>query len=295
MRSEQRMFDLILETARADERVRAVVLNGSRANLNARRDFFQDFDVVYVVREFAALKAQRDWIDVFGGRIIMQRPDDMENWDPGEAKEYSYAALMLFADGNRIDLTLFDINRLDRLSHDSLTIPLLDKDGILPRFPPASDADYLPRPPTARQFADTANEFWWVSTYVAKGLWRGEILFALHALDIVRAQLLIMLAWYAGVKSSFKHSPGKWGKHLDRFLSAPEWSLLLQTYPAAKTRACWDALFAACDLFRAAGTAVAAHIACEYPHEDDRRVTAHLRHVRALPRDAAEMYATPEE
>lgn len=35
MRSEQEMLDLILDTARQDERIRAVILNGSRANPNA--------------------------------------------------------------------------------------------------------------------------------------------------------------------------------------------------------------------------------------------------------------------
>jgi aminoglycoside 6-adenylyltransferase len=36
MRSEQEMFDLILSTARTDPRIRAVIMNGSRANPNAR-------------------------------------------------------------------------------------------------------------------------------------------------------------------------------------------------------------------------------------------------------------------
>ncbi len=51
------MFDLILDTARADERIRAVILNGSRANPNAPRDPFQDFDIVYLVTDSAALRA----------------------------------------------------------------------------------------------------------------------------------------------------------------------------------------------------------------------------------------------
>ncbi|MEW6750678.1 MAG: aminoglycoside 6-adenylyltransferase [Candidatus Latescibacterota bacterium] len=46
MRSPQEMLALIVETARAGERIRTVVLNGSRANPNAPADIFQDFDVV---------------------------------------------------------------------------------------------------------------------------------------------------------------------------------------------------------------------------------------------------------
>ena len=47
MRSEQEMLELIVNTARHDDRIRAVIMNGSRANPNAPRDFFQDFDIVY--------------------------------------------------------------------------------------------------------------------------------------------------------------------------------------------------------------------------------------------------------
>lgn len=51
MRSEQEMFDLILNTAREDKRIRAVYMNGSRTNPNAPKDIFQDYDIVYVVRD----------------------------------------------------------------------------------------------------------------------------------------------------------------------------------------------------------------------------------------------------
>ena len=51
MRSECEMLDLIINTARRDERVRAVIMNGSKVNPNAPKDFFQDYDVVYVVTE----------------------------------------------------------------------------------------------------------------------------------------------------------------------------------------------------------------------------------------------------
>lgn len=290
MRSEQEMYELILGVAHADERVRGVILNGSRANPNARPDFFQDYDIVYVVTDFAGFKAQTNWIAVFGERMIMQLPDDMQNWDPGEAAGYSYGYLIQFTDGNRIDLTLFDINRLDKLPQDSLSVLLLDKDGRMPLFPPASDADYLPKPPSAKQFADITNEFWWLCPYVAKGLWRDEIRYALNALEIAREQLLIMLDWYVGVSTGFAKSPGKWGKHLDRYLGAEYWALLLKTYPHAEVGECWEALFAACELFRATAGVVATHFDYQYPQEDDRRVTAHLQHVRDLPADAAEMY-----
>ena len=52
MRSDKEMFDLILDIAKGDDRIRAVYMNGSRTNPNAILDIFQDYDIVYVVKVF---------------------------------------------------------------------------------------------------------------------------------------------------------------------------------------------------------------------------------------------------
>src|SRR5512143_3935091 len=100
MRSEQTMLALILDTARQDERIRAAVMVGSRANPNAPRDPFQDFDVVYFVTEMAPFVRNLEWVKRFGELMIMQLPDDMQ--DPAPDDQGGFAYLMQFVDGNRI-------------------------------------------------------------------------------------------------------------------------------------------------------------------------------------------------
>jgi aminoglycoside 6-adenylyltransferase len=290
MRSEREMLDLIINTAREDERVRAVVMNGSRANPNAPKDFFQDYDVVYLVTEKESFLADPSWIKVFGELMILQLPDEMSD-PPPEGRGLYYGYLMQFADGNRIDLSLFPLDKLDQLEEDSLTLTLLDKDGVLPDFPPPNDSGYLPEPPTAKAFSDCTNEFWWVSPYVAKGLWRHEIIYARHVLDhYVREQLDKMLLWYVGVRTQFHQSPGKSGKYLEKFLEPDLWQLLLSTYADADYQHTWDALLAMGELFRRIAIPVAEHFEFTYPQGDDARVSAHLHHIRQLPLDAKEMY-----
>lgn len=82
MRTEQEMFDLILDFARHDERVRIVAMNGSRANPNTPRDAFQDYDIVFVVTEMGSYLADDSWLEVFGRRVIMQKPEGMELFPP---------------------------------------------------------------------------------------------------------------------------------------------------------------------------------------------------------------------
>ncbi len=65
MRSEKEMMDLIMDTAKKDERIRAVIMNGSRTNPNARKDFFQDYDIVYIVRDVQSFTKDHSWVNRF--------------------------------------------------------------------------------------------------------------------------------------------------------------------------------------------------------------------------------------
>jgi aminoglycoside 6-adenylyltransferase len=289
MRSEEEMLNLIVGTAQADERIRAVIMNGSRLNPNAPRDPFQDYDIVYIVADVAPFRENYAWISRFGELMILQMPENID--DPPPANDGAFAYLMQFADGNRIDLSLYPLAKVDQLERDSLSLLLLDKDGIIEPFPPASDRDYMPKPPTAKAFADCCNEFWWVSPYVAKGLWREEILYARYMLDqILREQLLKMLAWHIGVKTHFSKNPGKYGKYYRQYLEPELWNLLLATYTDASYESTWQALHTMGDLFRTVALQVAEHFGFDYPHGDDDRVSAHLQYVQSLPKNATEIY-----
>ncbi len=289
MRSEQQILDLILDTARDDDRIRAVILNGSRVNPAAPRDIFQDYDIVYLVTNVESFKSGLDWQARFGEVMIMQLPEAMQAPPAGNTGQWVY--LMQFMDGNRIDLCLHPVSRLNEVLSDSLSVVLLDKDNLIPPLPSPSESGYLPTPPTAKQFADCCNEFWWCSPYVAKGLWRGQITYAKAMLDdYVRAQLMKMLTWYVGVRTGFSKNPGYLGKHLQEALEAELWDMLLATYSDSDYAHTWDALMAMGQLFRRIAVPVAERSGFQYPFGDDERVTAHLRHVRLLPGDATEMY-----
>ncbi|MEN6436081.1 MAG: aminoglycoside 6-adenylyltransferase [Anaerolineaceae bacterium] len=282
MRNEQEMYDLILSVARSDERVRAVVLNGSRANPNAPRDIFQDFDVVYLVTDVKSFKKDKNWIGIFGDMMILQLPNDMG--DPEPENHAGYAYLMQFMDGNRIDLTVYPKDAYQNIVQDSLSIVLLDKDGMIPPLAEPSDRDYLPIPPTEKQLTDCCNEFWWVCPYVAKGLWRNEILYAKCMLDeVVRPQLMKMLKWYIGVKTDFKICPGKCGKYMQKYLEPELWHLLMSTFTDSDISHTWDALENMGKLFRIIAIQVTEKYHYPYPSGEDQRVSDYLQKIRQLP------------
>lgn len=288
MRSEQEMYDLILNYARNDDNIRAVVMNGSRANPNAPKDVFQDYDIACLVNDMTPYFKNENIPPLFGEILILQEPEDMQ--EPPAESDGHYTYLMQFKDGNRIDLSFDPPELFKSAIEDSLTVVLLDKDGILGNIPPSSDKDYLPKPPTEKQFRDCCNEFWWVSPYAAKGLWRGELTNAKHFQDAyVRDQLMKMLVWYFGIQTDFKKSPGKMGKYLKADLEPGVWAALEKTYSDADFEHIWDSLFAMGSLFRKLATSVATHFGFQYNEQEDDNVTEYLQKIKSLPQNAKEL------
>jgi len=261
------MVDLILEFARQDERIRVVAMNGSRANPNAPRDAFQDYDIVCVVTEMAGYLVDDAWLDYFGKRVIMQKPDAMELFPPEGRTRFAY--LMQFEDGNRIDLTLLPRQELEQyLKEDSIIRILLDKDGSVRALPESSDRDYWIKRPTPGMFDDCCNEFWWLSVYVARGLARNELPYAIAHLDYMRTQLMTMLSWQVGLEKGFDFSIGKQFKYLQQHVSDAAWQQLCATWNVGSPEACEEALVGLLTLFREVSKVIAQRFGYSYPDYD---------------------------
>ena len=110
MRSEKQVYDTILNFARMNERIRVVTLEGSRTNINIPPDDFQDYDITFFVTDMQSFINDDNWLNVFGERLILQKPEDMELF-PAVERGFSY--LMLFTDDVKIDLTLLPLDLID--------------------------------------------------------------------------------------------------------------------------------------------------------------------------------------
>lgn len=177
MRTEQEMYTMIIDTAKADDRILAVYMNGSRVNPEAERDIFQDYDIAFVVRETESFRKDRTWIDRFGDRLYMQYPEENDEF-PSDV-ENCYGWLMQFADGNRLDLHVQTLSySLQMMEEDRMFRILYDKAGCLAEAPEPTAEQYRVKRPEESQFLFVCNEFWWCLNNVAKGLWRKEVPYA---------------------------------------------------------------------------------------------------------------------
>lgn len=290
MRTEKEIYDIILDTAQKDNRIKAVYMNGSRTNLNAPKDIFQDYDIVYVVEETESFIEDKEWIQQFGEIMYMQYPDESPFW-PSERKD-RYAWLMQFGDGNRIDLTVQTVEYAKtHITDDKLCKILLDKEGVLPAIEEASDKDYYVKRPTEEEFLACCNEFWWCSNNIAKGLWRDEITYVQDMTNfVVRKQLEKMLSWKVGIETDFSVSVGKSAKYMHKWLEKETYQSYLATFFTAETESAWEAVFMMCDLFEQTAREVAAELNYCYHEKEAEMARKYLEDVRRLPKDAEKLY-----
>jgi len=185
MRTDQEILELILETAKKLQ-VDAVALSGSRTNQKVQTDEFQDYDIVYIVENLDELISDLSWIDQFGTRNIEQHNI------LGNRRLY----LMLFEDGNRIDLTLCPKVHIKEWVESEADFTVLeDTKGLFAPYS-SNPQRYWTSPATEKDFKKACNEFWWVSAYVVKGICRNQVIYATdHLYGICQQELLKVLAW----------------------------------------------------------------------------------------------------
>jgi aminoglycoside 6-adenylyltransferase len=259
MRSEAEIKKLIIDIATNDNRIRAVLMNGSRVNPGITPDKYQDFDIVFIVNNFRDFISDHNWVNVFGEIILRQLPDEMAI---GAKSADRFAWLMILEDGNRIDLTLYPADKvINNYWPDSLSICILDKDNRFAFLPPPNDSCYFIKQPSSKEFSDTCNEFWWVSTYVAKGLLRNEITYAKEMFEtVVRPMFMKVIEWKIGADNGFSVSFGKAGRFMKNYVPGDYYQSVLQTYADADIENNWNALFNASQLFKQTSNEVAAKL-----------------------------------
>ena len=184
-RSQEQMLRLIFQTAKSLQ-VDAVALSGSRTNQKIQTDEFQDYDVVYIVDNLEDLISDLSWLDQFGKRIIEQEVT------LGHRRIY----LMLFEDGNRIDLTLCPKDHIQEwVESETAYTVLVDEKGLFESYSPSPER-FWTSPASETDFEKSCNEFWWVSAYVVKGICRKQVIYATdHLYGICQQELLKILAW----------------------------------------------------------------------------------------------------
>lgn len=288
------ILPVLIQWARTHSTVRAVLLTSTRARPAASVDALSDYDVILIVQDLHPFVADRRWLNDFGDVLVAY-------WDPvhpdpafgvdvcGNVTQY--------ADGLKIDFNLWPVALFQQIvaapalpaELDAGYRVLLDKDGLSATMRTPSFTAYVPKPPSLETYQTLINDFLSDAPYVAKCLWRDELLPAKWCLesDMKHNYLRQMLEWRVEVDHAWSVPAGFLGRGLKRHLPADIWAQVERTYVGARIADNWAALARTMALFRQVAVEVGEHLGYPYPHELHQRVSAYVDHIRHTVRPAS--------
>lgn len=281
MRKENEVLDLILDKARSNDLIRAVVMNGSRAGITATIDKYSDFDIVYYVTDVRPFTEDKSWVSYFGDILIVQYSADWYSKPYDYNSQDTFMYLTQFKDGHRIDLSICHVDNIDERNKEP-AIVLLNKDNN-PKIKDIRDEkSYYIKPPSEMEYYNTCNEFRWLSLYIIKGLCRNEIYYAKYAYDVLNMEMFIkMLNWKIAIDNQFNITTGSHSKYLKRFLSEEEMNRFYSIFPNGTYEEIWDKLLTMYDYFHELEKYVGNHFGYSYDEKEMNEVRLYIEKAKS--------------
>jgi aminoglycoside 6-adenylyltransferase len=266
------LFTKILEWARGDPNVIALILTGSRSRMELV-DEFSDLDIEVVAQNIEALTRDTLWLERFGPvmvRLNLSTPDG------------SATRLVFYKGGHKVDFTLCDQRRVDRMK-DGLDVlydrgfsVLLDKTGVTEGLPPPSFSLAHATPPTQEQFHHVVNEFLFEAAHIPRYLLRQELWVAKTRDWTMKQDLLKMLEWKAATSAEGYPGPLYIGTYMRSWVDQRTWQDLASVFGPFDRNGSWNALLRTIELFRRIAKQVAEQASLGYPDETDSTVTEYI-------------------
>ena len=280
-----------MDWANQQQLIRAVILTSSRAIPHGALDLFSDYDVILACRSIQPFYLDRTWLGVFGPVLVVYRDPLIE--DNGQERS---AYVVQYENGLKIDFNLWPVELLQQVTSKGGLPPefdagykiLVDKDHLTAALTSPTYAAYIPTPPTETHYMELIEGFFLDTTYVAKFLWRDDMMAAKYILDdsLKQQHLRPMLEWHAEIDHQWSLKPGPYGRRLKQYVRPDLWAELECTYTGAGLEENWEALFRTVALMRRVATEVGEQLGYTYPQELERRVIDYLARVIQLDRNA---------
>jgi aminoglycoside 6-adenylyltransferase len=183
--------------------------------------------------------------------------------------------MVLFAGGAKVDFVFHeaaDLAGLAQLAQSGKTPAviqrgarvLIDKDHqIAHLLPPGKPVP--PGPPSAQQFQQAWERFWFVVIYAVRQLRRGDLAFYKGSEQVCRQLLLPFLEWHTQAQAGWIADTWHNGRYAAEWLDPGLHHLLAQTYTPLEAQASWQGLLALLRCFSQAARGVAEAIGHPYP------------------------------
>jgi aminoglycoside 6-adenylyltransferase len=258
--------------AREQDDVRAALVVGSQARVDAPADKWSDLDVALFVDDPERYASDESWVTSFGAPVLTfleptafgERVERRVLYETGEDVDFA----LLEAAGWREFISLPEARvtaaRGYRVLHDEVGLQ-----AALAEELPVADL----RPPDGVALKELASDFWYHALWTAKKLRRGEVFTAIDCLDgYLKARLVTLLEWHTRSLDPDLHT---WhgGRFLERWADPGALAALERAYAHYSVRDVARALWETIDLWQGVEEETARRLGIEtsLDHADLRR------------------------
>lgn len=271
--------------------VRAMILTSSRARPDGPVDPLSDYDVILVVSDVGPFAFDDAWVSDYGKPMVRWGDqDEMHGLT-------TYFRGVVYQNYVKVDYSIWPVELLEHIAaseRSDASLPdqldvgyrvLLDKDRRTAGWKPPSYQAHIPARPTGEEYQALVEEFWWGTTYVAKSLWRDDLVFARWVLDqdLKLETMRRILEWRIEIEHNWSVKPGVHGRDLKQLLPPNIWSEFAGTYASLDAEETWAALHRVIALFREVAADVGNALNYTYPQQVDDLVSAYLEAIRQMP------------
>ncbi len=278
MRIEHPYLEKIIDWARREEPIRAVVITGSLARGDGSTDEFSDLDAQIITTDRQRYSADDSWLDGLGP-VWIRFP---------LAADAPYR-LVWFAGGIKVDFQFIALDSLRPLLESGELSEeyqrgywvALDKDGLYRALPPSPRRFPPPPSPSAAAVQATINEFWFEAIHVAQFIRRREFWVLKFRDWTMKEMLLRLLEWTARAQSDGAVNTWLLGKRIEQWTDAVNYAAIAQLWPGWDAAALWQALLRQVALFRRLSLELNAALGYEYSDSAYAEIEGYIRRLRA--------------
>ncbi len=268
----------IVNWARSEDAIRAVVITGSLARFDGSTDEYSDLDAQIITADIGRYTADDSWLDDLG-----------EVWIRFPLYEDLPYRLVWFAGGVKVDFQFITVESIramlqaGNLSDEYLRgyWVALDKDGFYSELPPSPRVFPQPPAPSCEQLHALINEFWFEAIHVAQFIRRREFWVVKFRDWTMKSNLLQLLEWRGRAAGGGDANTWLLGKRMSDWTDDATLVAVSEIWSPWDAGKLWTSLLTQMTLFRrlsreladALGYRIAIDAACD----DIERYIRHLR------------------
>lgn len=278
----------IIQWASEQPQVRAAILTSTRAIPGTQVDPFSDYDVILILTDVLLFHEDANWLADFGP-VLAGYHDPLGSQDGFPVSAY----VVQYESGLKIDFSLWPTGLLQKIAAEPALPPeldagyqvLIDKDRLTEHMKPPTYRAYIPTPPDETVYQQQVEQCFLVAIYVAKYLWRGDLMAARYVLEtyLKDEHLRPILEWHMEIDHHWTIKPGPYGRGLQKWLRRDLWTELEKTYAGPGLEENWQSLFQTIALMRKAAKEVADRLGFSYPEDKEQRTLDYIKKIKNQP------------